>query len=95
MPFRLIADKETRELAAIKSYEMGPFRFVLIDGLLKFGFWMFVCVALHDYFIFGDHTTAHLKNVGIISAVAGTAFGSFMWPFVSRQAQAGYAKRGR
>jgi hypothetical protein len=83
-----IADAETQRLATIQAYEMGPLKFVLLQGVLFWGLPMFVFFTLYGHFVIGYHNAFKipgLRNTAIISIIAGCAYGSWMYYLVSRR----------
>jgi hypothetical protein len=85
---RLIADEETQRQALLKSYRMGPIRFILIRGLLKWALTMFVFFTAYEYFVNGYHdaiTVSGMKHTALICLVAGLGFGIAMWFVIERK----------
>jgi hypothetical protein len=83
MGFKIqIADAETQRQAAVKNYEMGAIRFVLLRGLLKWALPMFVFFTLYDYFVIGYHnavTASGMMHTALICIVFGLLVGTALW----------------
>jgi hypothetical protein len=83
MRFKIvIADEDTRQRIALKNYQMGFIRFVLIRGLLRFALPMFVFFTLYTFLLIGDHKAllaSQLLVTGTICLIEGFLFGIWMW----------------
>jgi hypothetical protein len=51
-----IADAEAKRQYLIKSFEMGPWRFILWRGLIRWAIPMFVFFTCFIFFASGDHS---------------------------------------
>jgi hypothetical protein len=91
MRFKMqIADAETQRQAALKNYEMGALRFILVRGLLKWALPMFVFFTLFMYFVVGNHdaiTAAQMKRTATICIIAGLCLGTALWISIWRKAR--------
>jgi hypothetical protein len=89
MAFKIrIADEETQRRALLKAYQMGPIRFVLIRGLLKWALPMFVLFTVNEYFVMHYReaiTVSGLERTALICLVGGLAVGIFMWLGIERK----------
>jgi hypothetical protein len=85
-----IADAEAKRHYLIKSFEMGPWRFLLWRGLIGWAIPMFVFFTCFIFATRGDDsilTLDGLRRTAVICAVAGLIVGSLRWLLISRAAR--------
>ena len=85
-----IADAETRRRAALKHYELGFTRYILVRGVLKFALPLFLFFNLYSYFVIGNHRTALVivEYTASICVVMGLLVAVANWLVIRRTVSA-------